>query len=100
MEPTKAGHVTTTISKPWWKSTTIWLNVAAFAAFAIGQVLDSREALNLPAAWQAYLGVAVAILNGARRFVIAQPIDNSREAGQVVLTQIDDDGSAKANRVS
>ncbi|MGB1225311.1 MAG: hypothetical protein ACPHCN_14365 [Mycobacterium sp.] len=61
------------MTKPWWQSKTIWLNLVAFAVAVIGAGLDTELIRSSPQA--VYVAtVALAGANMALRFVTGRPI--------------------------
>ena len=66
------------MSKPFWQSRTLWLNLAVFLVGAIGLVLDMATALALPPQWATYLTLAAAVLNLALRLGTDRPVTRRR----------------------
>lgn len=58
----------TTVAKPWYKSSTLWLNVLAFGAIVLQMVTNSDL---LSPDWQA---LALAVLNLVNRFRTNSPV--------------------------
>uniref|UniRef100_A0A6M3XEU6 Holin n=1 Tax=viral metagenome TaxID=1070528 RepID=A0A6M3XEU6_9ZZZZ len=58
-------------SKPWYTSKTLWFNVLAFIAAVVASFGYSGQ---LPAEWEQYVGVAVALANILLRLVTKQPV--------------------------
>jgi hypothetical protein len=90
------GTIYTVPVKPWWKSMTVWANVAAFLVGVIGIVMDMQDVLDLPEQWAVYLTLLTAVLNFALRFRTTQPVDSSADVSHKHLKLTGDDGSAKA----
>lgn len=58
-------------SKPWYMSKMFWFNVLAFAAAV---AVSFGYTGQLPAEWEQYVGVFVAVINILLRFVTKTPI--------------------------
>lgn len=70
MEPAK----TTVIAKPFWESTTLWVNALGIIVLVVGIILDSASVLELSGRMVAWLGVVLAIANGILRFISNTPL--------------------------
>lgn len=59
------------MSKPWWQSVTLWIQILSLASFALVLVLDQAAVLELSPRVVAALGILSAVVTGLRR-VLAQ----------------------------
>lgn len=59
------------MSKPWWQSVTLWIQILSLASFGLVLVLDQAAVLELSPRVVAALGILSAVVTGLRR-VLAQ----------------------------
>jgi hypothetical protein len=64
--------------KPWYTSTTLWVNIAGGIVIILSILLDNAQILKLPDQAIAWLGVLLAIINGLLRFRTVQPVSLSQ----------------------
>jgi hypothetical protein len=61
------------VSKPWYRSRMLWINLAAMLVAAAADNWSTLQPV-LPAHWYAWFAFALPILNVALRAVTTQPI--------------------------
>ena len=65
--------MTTEVSKRWWRSRTVWFNVAVAVFASLELSLGTLQPV-LPAGWYAMAVIVVPLVNIALRRITTQPI--------------------------
>jgi len=91
------GDSIVTPSKPFWKSTTLWVQALSILILIVGLVIEAKDVYDLDSRWLATLGIVTAVLTSIIRVVkTVQPLDGSNELTTRALTVTNTDGTASA----
>ena len=71
MEPIPASRIVNV--KPWWKSRTLWANLASGVGFALEVHYRAIQPLVSPEVYQ-WLAILIPVANGALRAVTTAPL--------------------------